>query len=125
MKNFNTKQQGNVGIGKCISWATQLGYTVCIPLNDSQNYDLVVEINNKLLKIQVKTSRYKNKYGKYIVDLRSTSIYTNKNFDSSTVDYVFITTEDNSCYLIPSCEVITKTAITINSESEKYKLAVN
>lgn len=122
MKDFSTKQQGNVGVGKCISWATQLGYTVCIPLNDSQDYDLVVEIDKKLCKIQVKTSRFKNKYGNYVVDLRSTSYYTNKSFDSTTVDYVFITTENNSCYLIPCCDIITKTAITINAESAKYKL---
>lgn len=122
MKNFSSKQQGNVGIGKCIAWATGLGYTVSIPLNDSQCYDLVVEIDSVLCKIQVKTSRYKNKNGIYIVDLRSTSIYTNKNFESDSVDYVFITTEDSSCFLIPSEEIKTKTAIRVTKELEKYKL---
>jgi len=122
MQNFSTKQQGNVGLGKCISWATQMGYTVCIPLNDSQDYDLVVEINSKLCKIQVKTSRFKNKYGNYVVDLRSTSFYTNKNFNSEVLDYVFITTENNDCYLIPCLDIVTKTSITVNSDTEKYKL---
>ncbi len=71
----STKTQGNVGVGQCIAYATSLGYTVSIPLNDSQEYDLIVD-NGKLNKVQVKTSRCLNASGKYRVDLKSSSWYT-------------------------------------------------
>ena len=38
----NSQSQGNVGMGQAISYYTQKGYTVSIPLNDCQEYDLVV-----------------------------------------------------------------------------------
>lgn len=52
----NSKQQGDVGLGAAIGWFTSKGYTVCIPLTDSQDYDLVVETKGKLEKVQVKTT---------------------------------------------------------------------
>jgi hypothetical protein len=39
----NTKKQGDVGLA--IGWFTSQGHTVCVHLTDSQDYDLVVEID--------------------------------------------------------------------------------
>ena len=39
----NTKEQGNIGLGVAIQYFTQNLYTVSLPLNDSQDYDLIVE----------------------------------------------------------------------------------
>ena len=42
--NFQTnKQKGNSGLGIAIAYFSINGYTVLIPLNDTQDYDLVVE----------------------------------------------------------------------------------
>lgn len=37
----NTKEQGTIGLGKAIAYFTSRGFVVSIPLNDSQDYDLV------------------------------------------------------------------------------------
>ena len=41
LKWINSKRQGNIGIGAAIAWFTVHGYTVSIPLTDSQDYDLI------------------------------------------------------------------------------------
>ena len=64
--------QGNLGLGKAIEYFVSNGYTVSIPLNDTQKYDLVVEIDGKLNKISVKTSRQTNNGVSYSVQLRNT-----------------------------------------------------
>lgn len=68
LASMNTKLQGNIGIGQAIAYFTSLGYIVSLPLNDSQKYDLIID-NGKLLRVQVKTTRTKSKYGVYEVSL--------------------------------------------------------
>jgi len=43
-----------------LSELTQIGYTVSIPFSDSSRYDLVVEVDGDLEKVQVKTGRMDN-----------------------------------------------------------------
>lgn len=50
--NFDSnKEKGNSGLGMAIAYFTTKGYTVSIPLNDTQDYDLVnrnIEIKNNI-----------------------------------------------------------------------------
>jgi len=42
--NFKTnKEKGNSGLAMSIAYFTTNGYTVSIPLNDTQDYDLIIE----------------------------------------------------------------------------------
>lgn len=52
----NSLKQGNAGLGQAIAYFTNTGYGVCIPLTDSEDWDLVVSKDGKLFKVQVKTS---------------------------------------------------------------------
>jgi len=105
----NSKKQGDLGLGKAIGWLTQCGYTVSIPLTDSQDYDLIVDINNKLNRVQVKTTQYKSTYGVYAINLSvkggNRSYNTIKKFNPDNVEYVFAITSDNDMYFIPSSEI--------------------
>ena len=56
MKFKNSKKKGDYGVGAAIAHYTKLGYTVSIPITDSQDYDLIVEDDHQLQKIQVKTT---------------------------------------------------------------------
>lgn len=53
----NTKKQGDAALGAAIAWFTRNQYTVCLPLTDSQDYDLIVEKNDQLQRVQVRSSR--------------------------------------------------------------------
>ena len=68
---FNTnKEKGNTSLGIAIAYYTSNGYTVSIPLNDTQDYDLVVD-KDILKRVQVKSTACKTKYGNYQVALKS------------------------------------------------------
>ena len=53
---MNTSQKGDIGEAVVIAEATKKGYSVLIPLSGHKQYDLVLDKNNKLLRIQVKFS---------------------------------------------------------------------
>ena len=52
---LTTKQKGIITEEVIKLWFLQQGYNVSIPVGDNSRYDLIVEINNDLLKIQIKT----------------------------------------------------------------------
>lgn len=54
--------QGNLGLGQAIAFFTSRGIPVSIPLNDTQKYDLVAEINGVLKKISIKTTMHKPQF---------------------------------------------------------------
>lgn len=121
----NSKKQGDVGLGQAIAWFTRNSYTVSLPLTDSQDYDLIVDKENILYRVQVKTASYKNKYGIYAVSLtvkggnRSGSGKIKK-FDNTKVDIVFILTSDNEVYVIPATTVGTN-SINLGEKVQCYK----
>lgn len=54
-----------------IAYFSTNGYIVSIPLNDTQDYDLIVEKDNLLQKVQVKSTGCIGKGGNYQVSLKS------------------------------------------------------
>ena len=50
--NFSTnKEKGNSGLGIAIAYFSSNGYTVSIPLNDTKDYDLIVDKNDVMQKV--------------------------------------------------------------------------
>lgn len=43
MQFDSNKEKGNTGLGIAIAYYTSNGYTVSISLNDTQDYDLIVD----------------------------------------------------------------------------------
>ena len=126
----NTYQsiQGNMGLGKAISYFTSLGYSVALPLNDTQKYDIIVDFNGGLQRVSVKTSRYSRKGDNltFEVGLKNSGGSRGKgiirNFDNTTCDYVFIYTADESLYLIPALEITAVSTITVGNKWTEYKV---
>ena len=118
-------KQGNLGLGKAISYFVSKGYCVSLPLNDTQKYDLVVEIKNKLLKVSVKTSRNLSENGTYSVQLRNTGgnrtgTVRQVPFDNKSCDLLFIYTSDEKIYLIPSSKIEAKNSICVGKKYTEY-----
>lgn len=122
---FSTnKEKGNTSLGVAIAYFSSNGYTVSIPLNDTQDYDLVIEKENTLQTVQVKSSSCKNNAGNYQVALKScggTKGNTYKTFVNTKVDLLFIFLEDHSIYLIPRADLSNTSTITITSKYSQYK----
>lgn len=125
---FNSKKQGDMEVGATIEFFSSRGNTVCFPLSDSQAFDLVIEENNVLKRVQVKTSSGKSPNGNYIVHLETRggnkSRSTTKHFDKSKVEYVFILTEEGVKYLIPSININAKAGITLGKDYDIYRVFV-
>jgi len=57
---MTNKEIGIKALGKAINFFVNNDYTVSIPLNDTQDYDLIVD-KGRLFKVQVKGTRQLNK----------------------------------------------------------------
>lgn len=126
--NVNTdvaKLQGNIGVARAVYEYSRKGFVVLTPLSDSSKYDLVVDIEGTLLKVQVKTSRLISKSSGYVVNLKTSGGNTSKNTirkrEDSDYDLLFVLTENGKCWSIPSKELgEARTAIVVGSSSKKY-----
>ena len=123
--NFKTnKEKGNTSLGIAIAYYSSNGYTVSIPLNDTQDYDLIVDKDNVLKKVQVKSTACKTKYGNYQVALKScggTKGKTYKTLIDTNVDELFILKEDLNMYINTIEEIYNKTTLNICKKYYKYK----
>ena len=116
-----------MGLGKAIEYFTSQNIPVAIPLNDTQKYDLIADIDDELKKISVKTSRYSDNGGKtWSVLLKncggSSGNFKLRKFDNTKCDYVFVYTGDNSTYLIPSNEIDAKNSIDVGNKYIEYQV---
>ena len=123
---FNTnKEKGNTGLGMAIAYFTSNGYTVSIPLNDTQDYDLVIENNGILKMVQVKSTGCKRKNGNFQVALKScggTKGSTYKTVVETDVDLLFILTGKMEMYLIPKSEIKNRSTLSLCEKYEKYRV---
>ena len=124
--NFSTnKEKGNTGLGIAIAYYTSNGYTVSIPLNDTQDYDLIVDKNNKLKRVQIKSSSFIDKRGNYQVALKScggTKGKTYKTITDTEIEELFILLDNMDIYIVPKSVITNRSTINIGcSKYEKYK----
>lgn len=111
---FDTnKHRENAGLAYVIAYFGCNGYTVSVPLNDTQDYDLIVDNGVSLKKVQVKATSQVDGKGEYAVSLRSTggtrgTAY--KNVLDTDIDLLFVLCSNSDAYLIP------KEALTQKSE---------
>lgn len=124
--SLSTKQYGNIGVAHCISYMVKKGYTVSIPLSDAQDYDLVVDIEGILKKVQVKTTQQTTPYNLPMVTVKSSGGTSGKMYGSvleSGCDllYVYHTGVD-SAWLIPVTDDLPRTSINLGDKYSQYKL---
>ena len=107
MKELSTQFKGTITELQVASYLLTLGYVVSQPLVQDSKYDLIVDINHKLIRLQVKTARenIKATSGKAITfNCRSTTNNVReckqRYYSQEDIDY-FATYWDKECFLIP------------------------
>ena len=123
-------KQGNIGLAYAIAYYGKLGYTISIPLTDTQDYDLLVDNNSQILKVQVKTTTVKTKAGNFEVNLRVTGgnrsgTGKSKSFEENDCDLLFVMTEDFSFYSIPREKITTGRSITLGDKYECFRVTLS
>lgn len=112
---MNTKQVGNLTELQCATRLYELGCAVSIPFGNSEKYDLIIDINDKLYKVQCKhSSEYFNENGELeYIKFKTTWQSHNKNswaqykYEENEIDF-FATFYNGECYLIPQSECSTE-----------------
>jgi len=98
---MDTNQKGVLTELEVMLYITKLGYTVSVPYGDRDRYDQIWDINNKLYRVQVKTSRWKDENHKaFIFKCRSYSNGVQHRYTKEQIDF-FATMWDGKCYLVP------------------------
>ncbi len=107
----NRRQQGDLGEASAIEWLTSKGALVLVPFGHSPDYDLVAQIDDRLLRIQVKTSIQETRTpGGHIRFPVSVATFGGnqswggvvKTIDPKAIDYLFVLTGSGRRWLIPS-----------------------
>ncbi|MCK9482336.1 MAG: group I intron-associated PD-(D/E)XK endonuclease [Bacteroidia bacterium] len=119
---MNTKAIGNIGEAKVICKFVELGIPVYIPFGDNERADLIAEFNEKLNKIQVKTS-LKAEDGKYIISLTSSTEHRKNGvrhvYSEKDIDYFALYNMTRDKVLLIAVNDAPNTAITVRYEKPK------
>lgn len=119
MDKFDRKQTGRIGLSIAINYFTCKGYTISIPLNDTQWYDLIIEKDGKFETVQCKATQTQSDK----IDFRSTggtkgTIYDNL-LNHSELDWLFCVNKDLNMWLIPIKDITTTKQVTLRTEPTK------
>lgn len=101
--NENLKK-GAITELKCQMFLIENNFIVSKPILDNARYDLLLDCNNKIYKIQIKTSRWSKEGETIFFNCRSVHSISNGNkvmkYTPDEIDY-FMTEWDGEFYLIP------------------------
>lgn len=121
---MNTKERGDIAVGNAISHFISSGYEVCLPIGDKRDYDMVVEKDGILEKVQIKYAGLYSRGNVCKVGLRITggnqSFAYTKKYQQNAFDILFVYTAKHEKYIIPWKDVIFRNELSI--ETEKYRI---
>lgn len=100
---MNTTQIGNITEQKFILYCLEKNIPICTPIGNNLPYDFIIEYNNKLLKIQVKTARACNTQNVIAFNTRSCSKNYSEIISSDYKDRIdyFTTYWEKRWYFVP------------------------
>jgi hypothetical protein len=117
----DVKHLREAGASIASAWFTLCGSTVLFPIEPAI-YDLVVSIQDRLSRVQVKTTTHYSKNGWMItVGRRPYSIRKDTPlipYDPDLIDYFFMVDGDLNLYLVPSRVIAGRVAILLRTYAE-------
>ncbi len=122
----NPREQGLLGLTDAIHWFGEHSYSISLPLIDAQPYDLIVDDGDGLQRVQVKTTTYRSPYGIYTVSLATRggnrSFHTSKPFDPGATELLYVLTDSDERYLIPTHRVRARGALNLGKRMAPYRV---
>lgn len=115
LRQAHPRRQGDIGEAAAIAWLTRAGFGVWVPLGHSADADLIAQRDDRLFRIQVKTSTALRN-GRYEVSLstkggnRSWSGRVKEN-DPARYDHLFVLVADGRRWFIPAEAVEARTMV--------------
>ena len=114
MRDLTPSQKGAAAEAAIAAATIQLGYTVLRPLCEGGRYDLMIDLDPDLLRVQCKWAHSLN--GVLVANLSTNRLtpngYVSTTYTSSQVDAIGVYSADlERCFLIPIAEVAEGRAI--------------
>jgi Holliday junction resolvase-like predicted endonuclease len=115
---MHARQQGDVGELSAATWLASKGAPVALPVCHSPDWDLIAELDGRLVRVQVKTSNARSKIGNWLLAVctRGGNQSWNriiKRFDKTRCEYLFAHVGDGRRWFIPSHAVEGTTSIVL------------
>jgi hypothetical protein len=129
IRRDNPREQGTIGVGAAIRWFLANGYNVSLPIGEAERYDLVVEDpDGRLQRVEVKTTTYKTPRGRYVVQIKTCGGNqswngTVKHFDPTEVELLYVLTDDQEEYVIPTEHVRSRNTLSLSPEMARFRVA--
>jgi hypothetical protein len=96
-----TQRKGDFAVAQAIATFTKAGYDVSLPLTESAAYDIVVDYNNQLKRVQVRFFSGK------LVELRrihsNSQGYVVKKTKENAYDWLYMLNDKDEEFLIKEC----------------------
>lgn len=125
-QHTNPRMQGNAGLGIAIAYFSRVGVRVAIPLTDSQPYDLIIDNDNRVERVQVKTTTLRDPYGCYLVSLQTVGCNTKevvkRDFHPTDYEWLFVVCGDACVYMIPTEAITARTQVYLGRKYEAFRL---
>ena len=103
---MNTKLKGDIAEQAVILFALKKEWGVLIPVGDRLAYDLALDINSKLIRIQVKSAWFDRKSENYVVDTRRTKtnrrIMRREYYKNNDFDFAVVYVDEDLFYVFPA-----------------------
>ena len=119
----NKKDKGRAGLSLAIAYFGSNGYTVSIPLNDTQKYDLIIEKDGIFQSVSCKFGGEKTEnpdaYSCQLRTIGSKGTFHGTVKDSKT-DLLFCLRPDGIMYVIPVKDIENISAIRLTTTRSKY-----
>lgn len=124
----DAKYLQKAAVSMAASWFMERGYMVSLPIEPAL-YDMVVESDDGLVRVQVKSTVRQDKAGRWAVricrlayDRHANSGRTRRSYSADEIDYFFVVTGCGDKYLIPLGIVQGIGALTLDSKYSSFKL---
>jgi hypothetical protein len=106
VESWTPRRQGDLGELSAMQWLVARGATVYVPLLHSPDCDLVVDLDGRLIRVQVKASTYKSEH-RFHVTLSTRGGNESwsglvKRLDPERCDYLFVHVADGRRWFIPA-----------------------
>jgi PD-(D/E)XK endonuclease len=109
------RQQGDFGELSAMCWLASCGASLAMPVGNNRHWDCVAELDGRLLRVQVKTTRSRRR-GRWEVRVSTSGGNQSWNrvvklLDTSRFDYLFVLAGDGRRWFIPAERVEGGTAL--------------
>jgi len=122
---MSTKLKGDIAEQAAVLKILKLGWGVSVPVGDRLSYDLIIDIDGGLVKVQVKSAWHDSHQQNYVVDTRRTKtnrrVMKRSRYDKNDFDFALVYIQDIDIFYVFPVEVFVSFRSTISMVEAKKR----